>query len=110
MRAILATLETLGERLHGNEAADLAAQLTPAIGAYLRLGHGPETFSLAEFFARVTRREGVDSPDAVYHARVVLEVLQEAVSAGEIADVQAQLPADWAPLFAGAAGRLRPAS
>jgi uncharacterized protein (DUF2267 family) len=30
---------------------------------------------------------------------VVIEVLQEAVSAGEIEDVRAQLPAEFDPLF-----------
>ena len=92
MRAIYATLETLGERLFGREADELAAQLPVAIGAYLRLAKEKERFDLEEFFRRIAEREGVDLPDAVFHARVVLEVLQEAVTPGEIQDVLAQLP------------------
>jgi uncharacterized protein (DUF2267 family) len=54
-----------------------------------------------EFFSRVHSREGggVDLPEAVYHARVVLEVLQEAVSPGIITKVRQELPAEFDPLF-----------
>ncbi len=100
-RATRATLETLAERLAGGEAKDLAAQLPLEIGEHLRgqwsaLG---ERFSLDEFFRRVSRREGADLPDAVFHARVVIEVLSEAVSKGEIDDVRAQLPTEFDELF-----------
>jgi uncharacterized protein (DUF2267 family) len=108
MRAIYATLETLGERLFGREADELAAQLPAAIGAYLRLAKEKERFDLEEFFRRVAEREGVDLPDAVFHARVVLEVLQEAVTPGEIQDVLAQLPEEFRAVFeAGSQGPLR---
>lgn len=36
LRVIHATLETLNERLRGNEADDLAAQLPEEMGAFLR--------------------------------------------------------------------------
>jgi pyruvate/2-oxoglutarate dehydrogenase complex dihydrolipoamide dehydrogenase (E3) component len=55
--------------------------------------------TLDEFFALVSEREGVDLPDAVFHARVVIGLLTEAVSMSEIKDVRAQLPADFAQLF-----------
>ena len=42
MRAISATLETLGERLHGDEADNLGAQLPHALAAYLRLAQRKE--------------------------------------------------------------------
>jgi uncharacterized protein (DUF2267 family) len=105
--AIRATLQTLGERLYGGEAGDLAAQLPEEIGAYLTMGDGDESFSLDEFFRRVADREGVDHPDAVYHARVVMEVVGEAVTQGEMDDVRAQLPAEYNPLFeGGSAGQM----
>jgi len=102
MRAICATLETLGERLFGEEARHLAAELPAGIGAYLRLAPAKETFELEEFYRRVAEREGagVDLPQATHHAQAVVSVLQEAVSAGEMNDVRAQLPADYAELFA----------
>lgn len=108
-RATRATLETLAERLAGGEANDLASQLPPEIGKHLQgmnAGDG-ERFSLDTFFQRVSRRENVDLPKAVFHARAVMEVVREAVSPGEINDVCAQLPADFAPLFeAGSTGRM----
>jgi uncharacterized protein (DUF2267 family) len=109
MRAIAATLETVGERLHGEEADNLGAQLPYALAAYLRLAQEREAFNLDEFFKRVARREGsgVDLPDAAHHARVVMAVLEEAVSPGEWADARAQLPGEWDALFeAGAEGEM----
>jgi uncharacterized protein (DUF2267 family) len=86
-----ATLETLAERLAGDEADDLASQLPRGIAEYLRTGLAGEgeRFSVEEFFQRVSRREGVDLPKAIYHARAVIAVLYEAVSQGEMADVRA---------------------
>jgi uncharacterized protein (DUF2267 family) len=108
-RAIAAVLETLGERLHGDEAAHLAAQLPDGLGAYLRLAKQQESFDVDEFFRRVAEREGagVDLPQAVHHARAVITVLRQAVSAGAIDHVLDQLPEEWTALFeAGAEGRL----
>jgi len=105
--AVRATLQTLGERLYGGEADDLAAQLPEEIGAYLTLGNGNEIFSLEEFLRRVAERESVDYPDAVYHVRVVMEVVGEAVTPGELDDVRAQLPIEYDPLFeAGSTGEM----
>lgn len=107
VRAIQATLQTLGERLDGGEAKDLAAQLPREFAIYMQQPEHGVRMSLDEFFKKVSEREQENLPDSVYHARVVMEVLQEAVSDGEIADVQAQLPSEWAPLFAGSEGNLR---
>jgi uncharacterized protein (DUF2267 family) len=38
-------------------------------------------------------------PKAAYHARVVTEVLSEAVSAGQMDKLRKQLPEEFAPLF-----------
>jgi uncharacterized protein (DUF2267 family) len=99
--ATRATLETLAERLAGGEADDLASQLPRGIAEHLRsrLARQNERFSVEEFFQRVSRREGVDLPKAIYHARAVIAVLYEAVSPGEMADVHAQLPAEFVRLF-----------
>jgi uncharacterized protein (DUF2267 family) len=94
VHAIHATLETLGERLFGNEARELAAQLPVEIGAFLQLSKTKDRFGMDEFFDRVRDREGVNLKEAMHHARVVISVLVEAVSTGEIEDVQAQLPQD----------------
>lgn len=100
-RATRATLETLAERLAGGEAHDLAAQLPPELARYLELpdaGIGAK-LTLVEFFELVSEREGVDLEDSAFHARVVIGVLTEAVSIGEIQDVRVQLPAAFAQLF-----------
>ena len=100
-RATRATLETLAERLVGGEAYDLAAQLPPELAHYLQLpdaGVGAK-LTLDEFFELVSAREGVDLEDSTLHARVVIGVLTEAVSQGEIKDVRVQLPAAFAQLF-----------
>lgn len=109
LRATRATFETLAERLSGGEAHDLAAQLPRELGCFLEHEdeHRGERFGLDEFLDRVSKRESVDKPAGTFHARVVLEVLQEAVSAGEIRDVLAQLPDEYARIFfAGSQGAM----
>jgi uncharacterized protein (DUF2267 family) len=107
--ATRATLETLAERLAGNEPFDAAAQLPRGIKEYLQHEYagGGVPFSLDEFFLRVSQREDVDLPQAVYHARVVMEVLSEAVSPGEMDDIRSQLPSEYKPLLQGSQGRMR---
>ncbi len=98
-RAVRATLQTLGERLFGGEAGNLAAQLPQEIGLYLKEAGPSERFDLDEFYQRVSVREGVDLPAAIFHARVVMGVLAEAVSPGMLANVRAQLPPEFQGLF-----------
>lgn len=100
-RASAATLETLGERLAGGEAKDLASQLPSELALYLQKGDSSvkTPFLLDEFFWRISQREGVDLNDATFHARVVVALLSEVVTMGEIENVKAQLPKDFAQLF-----------
>ncbi|UJS17306.1 MAG: DUF2267 domain-containing protein [Candidatus Jettenia sp.] len=110
IRAIRATLETLGERLFGNEADDLASQLPTELKPYLLQAKSKEGFDLNEFFRRVCQKEGggIELPDAVYHARAVVSVLCDAVSPGELNDILAQLPPDYDDLFeAGSEGTMQ---
>ena len=95
--AIRATLQTLAECLTVEEARDLAARLPQEIATHLAVlpELHAQRFSLDEFFQRVASREAVDLPSAVYHARVVTDVLIEAVSPGEMQDVCAQLPEEF---------------
>lgn len=110
LRASRATLTTLSERLAGGEPADLAAQLPREFLDYVVAGGSGlgERFDSNEFFRRVSEREGTDLPVAVHHARVVLEVLGQAVSPGEIRKVRGQLPQDYQRLFeSGSEGSLQ---
>ena len=107
VRATQAAMETLAERIRQGEADDLAAQLPPEIGTYLRDGETTERFDVDEFFLRVAAKETADLPDAVHHARAVMDVLKDAVTTGELDDIKAQLPDNYTPLFeAGSEGEM----
>ncbi|GAA6616993.1 DUF2267 domain-containing protein [Scytonema sp. NUACC26] len=100
-RATRATLETIKERIVGDEAKDLASQLPKELGEYLRgrEGENGQTFSIQEFISRVSEKEGVDPVSATTHARAVFEVLRNAVTPGEFKDFQANFSNDYAELF-----------
>jgi uncharacterized protein (DUF2267 family) len=109
-KATVAVLETLAERLAGGEPGDLASQLPSELGEVVRSAEGRQRkYTLDEFFQRVAEREGQNLPDAVFHARAVVEVLGQAVSAGEMRDIREQLPKEWDPLFGGAEGEMKAA-
>jgi uncharacterized protein (DUF2267 family) len=97
--ATRATLETLKERLAGNEPSNLAAQLPPEIAPYVEGEGGRESFSVGEFYERVAQKEGVGHDEAIRHARAVATVLQTAVTGGEIDDIRSQLGNDYEELF-----------
>ncbi len=107
VQAIRATLGTLAERIKADEADDLAAQLPDELGAFLKDVESTERFSVEDFFVRVAAKESADLPDAVHHARAVVDVLRQAVTTGELEDVRAQLPDSYGPLFeAGSEGEM----
>lgn len=107
VRAIRATLTTLGERIQEGEAKDLAGSLPMEIDFYLTgaVEEYGQHFDWDEFVRRVWEREGMNDPDdradAAYHARVVVALVAEAVPEGEMRQVRGQLPddEDWAELF-----------
>ncbi len=109
-KATRATLEALAERLAGGEPHDLASQLPPELAQYLRYEKEETSnpLSLDEFFERVNERDpGVDLPRAAYHARVVVDVLEDAVTQGVMEHVRSQLPEEYGPLFeAGSQGEM----
>jgi uncharacterized protein (DUF2267 family) len=78
--ATRATLETLKERLAGNEPSNLAAQLPPEVASYVEGDGGGEPFSVEEFYDRVAQKEGVGRDEAIKHARAVATVVQTAVT------------------------------
>lgn len=105
-RATRATLETLKERLVGDEAKDLASQLPKEMQEYLRgrEGQDGQHFTLKEFYERVSQKEGTDTTVAATHARAVFTVLNSAVTPGEMADVRANFTDDYEELFASPSG------
>jgi uncharacterized protein (DUF2267 family) len=98
-RAIRATLETLRERLAGNEPNNPANQLPPETADPLRAEGGRDSFSLAEFYRRVADKEGVEELEAIRHARAVVTVTEESVTTGEMGHVRDQLNPDYTELF-----------
>jgi uncharacterized protein (DUF2267 family) len=97
-RVTTAVLATLGERLAGGEPGDLAAQLPPDLAAALASAGPGESFGPEEFDRRVATRSGTSSAVAHRYSAAVLTTVLEAVSAGERADVLAQLPDELAML------------
>ena len=98
-RAVRATLETLRERLAGNEPNNLADQLPPEIADPLRGEGGRDGFSLAEFYRRVADKECVEETEAIRHARAVATVVEEAVTTGGMDHVRDQLNPEYTELF-----------
>ncbi len=99
INATHATLSVLGERLFGGERNDLAAQLPQELQPYLLESGISRKFDVEEFFERIGEEEGIGADQAAKHARAVISVLCDSVTAGEIKDVRSQLPKDFAPLF-----------
>ncbi|MFE9657764.1 DUF2267 domain-containing protein [Micromonospora sp. NPDC006431] len=88
-----AVLQTLAERVTGNESAELAAQLPDELGSYLSAPVGPAGGGGAvAFVQRVAERAEVDPAVAEVGTRAVLITLREAVTVGEFQDLLAQLP------------------
>lgn len=97
-----ATLETLSERIQPGEAENLGAQLPEELGRHLEKVDEVERFDFEEFVDRVAERENVgdgDRGEVTYRSRVVLEVVDEAVSEGAIDDVKHQLTEEFDELF-----------
>jgi uncharacterized protein (DUF2267 family) len=99
VRAVRATLETLGERLSRMETRQLAAQLPNQLRAHFHARPESQIFPLEEFFKRVSARASVRQSEAAEQARAVIGVLREAVSAGEIEDVRIELAPEYDTLF-----------
>ncbi|WP_340101413.1 DUF2267 domain-containing protein [Salinibaculum salinum] len=106
VRAIRATLLTLGQRIPAGNAEDLAASLPMEIRWYLTgavAEHG-QRFDWQEFVARVSDIEGEDPRDAAYHARVIIDLVRTVVPESDFRELRDQLPEseddeNWRKLF-----------
>jgi uncharacterized protein (DUF2267 family) len=106
VRAIRATLSTLGQRLPEGNAEDLAASLPMEIEWYLTGAiheHG-QRFDWGEFVSRVSDIEGSDPADAAHHARVVVDLVRTLVPESDFRQLRASLPEieddeNWQQLF-----------
>jgi uncharacterized protein (DUF2267 family) len=106
VRAIRATLYTLGQRIPAEHAEDLAASLPIEVKWYPTgavSDHG-QRFDWREFVKRVSEIEGSDPSDAAYHARVVVDLVSTQVPDSDFQQLRDSLPeaeADeaWGNLF-----------
>lgn len=93
----------LGQRLTGDEAKGLAAQLPEELKGTVteHVAADPVPDDVDDFLRRVADHlgQGVDPEQARAQVRAVLKALSQAVSAGELDDVRSQLPAGFGPLF-----------
>jgi uncharacterized protein (DUF2267 family) len=94
-------LGILAQRLHPDEAEDLAAQLPgPLAATLISAGQGGAgRFGAEAFLARVATGAGATARTAEWDASAVLCTVTEAVSGGELNDVLTQLPSGYAVLF-----------
>lgn len=106
LQATRAVLETLSERIQEGQAENLAAQLPEPLEPYLTEVEGAESFDFQEFIDRVAERDeninaesDDDLADSAYHARVVVDVIQDAVTEGQLEDIKDGLPEDYGDLF-----------
>jgi len=106
VRAIRATLMTLGQRIPEGNAEDLAASLPLEVKWYLTGAvhdHG-QRFDWQEFVERVGEIERADPADAAYHARVIMDVVRSQVPESDFHQLRDLLPEsedteNWGSLF-----------
>ena len=99
VRATRATLQTLGDRLQPDEADDLASVLPMEIDRFLTTADSGQSFGYGEFVERVAERAKADKPEAGFYARVVMDVLDDAILPGEREGLEPQLPDEFEDLF-----------
>lgn len=106
LRAIRATLLTLGQRIPEGNAEDFAASLPMEIRWYMTGAvheHG-QRFDWKEFVERVSEIENTDPAEAAYHARVIVDLVSTLVPPSDFQQLRDQLPEsesdeNWRKLF-----------
>jgi uncharacterized protein (DUF2267 family) len=107
VRAIRATLLTLGQRIPAGNAEDLAASLPMEVDWYLTGAvheHG-QRFDWQEFVSRVSEIERDEHPASAYHAQVIVDLVSTLVPPSDLQQLRDQLPEgeddeNWQKLFA----------
>jgi len=106
VRAIRATLTTLGERMAEGNAHDLADSLPMEIGWYMTgpvKEHG-QRFDWREFVERVSEIENAEPPEAAYHAQIIVDLVSTLVPPSDLRQFREGLPErqddeNWRKLF-----------
>lgn len=117
LSASRATLQTFGDRIQEGQVTNLSSQLSDELGRYLEEhAETTESFGFQEFIARVADRDenlgGRENNDelsaAALHSRAVVDVLEDAITEGQLGDIQDQLPDEYGDLFELAAAEEHP--
>jgi uncharacterized protein (DUF2267 family) len=99
-RTSVAVLQNLCDRLTGDEADDLLAQLPYQLKTAVIVSPSAQQMSADEFVARVADDLELSPDEARDRIRAVFGTLREAVTPGEFDDVLAQLDPAYADLLA----------
>ncbi len=94
-----AILDILGQRLSRIHRKHLAAQLPGDLHHAVTEEEPSQQFPLEEFYNRVASRLNLNFHEAIVISREVMAVVVQAVTPGEINDILAKLPTEYAELF-----------
>jgi uncharacterized protein (DUF2267 family) len=97
-RTLLFVLQSLVDRLTGEEADDLVSQLPAELKMAITITPEAEEMSSTQFVSLVAGELNVDEDEARNRINAVFHVLKEAVTPGEYHDVLVQLPSGIAEL------------
>jgi uncharacterized protein (DUF2267 family) len=92
-------LQALVDRLTGDEARDMLAQLPYQLKIAVTVTEAPTGWGPAEFVAWVADRLQVPPEEARERIRAVFAALREALSRGELEDILEQLDPPYADLI-----------
>jgi uncharacterized protein (DUF2267 family) len=100
-RATRATLQTITERIPGDEFKEVAAELPQELAQSLqrREGESSEAFNLQEFITRVSQRENIEPTTSAIHVRAVFAVLQNAIKPDKFSKFHNYFDHDYEELF-----------
>jgi uncharacterized protein (DUF2267 family) len=99
-RTTVAVLQELSDRITGDEAWDLFAQLPAQLKEAVIISPSALPLTAEEFVERVARELELSPEEARNRVRAVFGTLREAVTWGELEDVLAQLDPEYADLLA----------
>lgn len=99
-RTSVEVLQELCDRLTGDEAFDLLAQLPARLKTAVIVSPSAQPISVDEFVTRVASQLKITPEEARKRIRVVFHTIREAISRGEFVDVLEQLDPEYADLLA----------
>ena len=100
-RLIMSSLETLGELLPKAERIRIGAPLSRELREAFTSDRSQDTFTLEEFYNRISSRTDLGYPEAKDGAMAVMQLIRETMGPNEIKEIQRSLPDGFQELFSG---------